>query len=79
MIKKKVNSLKNVGWVRRVDYPTRLLNIVLASKAKEKHRIYECHLEVVRFASLSFMEDSRKPCPISCYLPECLAYELYSY
>lgn len=39
IINNKVNSLKSVNWVRKVDYPTWFSNIVLANKAEEDHRM----------------------------------------
>lgn len=34
IIKNNINFLNSVGWVRKVDYPTWLLNVVLTNKAK---------------------------------------------
>lgn len=39
IIKRKVNSLKRVGWVRDVDYPIWLSNVILANKARGDHYI----------------------------------------
>lgn len=39
IINNKVNSIKKLGWIREVGYPTWLSNVVLANKTRGSHRI----------------------------------------
>lgn len=43
IIKSKLDSLKWVGWVWEIDYPTLLSNVFLANKAKSDHDVCRFH------------------------------------